>query len=234
MKKRTSNKIKGGSSTNNSETTKFFHNIGIPTIGDLAHYPIRYLTKRFGLRGEVYHHLAWGRDPSPVCPDSLSTIKGIGHSVTLPRDYRHSGDIEIVLLELTDEVCHRARKNQKAGRTVSVSVRSYDLTRGFHRQRTLPAPSNLSVQVYDQVQVLFRRHWDGRPVRSLSVTLTNLVDNASLQQTLFLDTDRLDRLSRTVDNLHQRFGETSILRASSLTPPWLARDRATKMGGHEA
>ncbi|KAB2952305.1 DNA polymerase IV [Heliorestis acidaminivorans] len=217
-----------------SRMESHFRNMGLMTIGDLAHYPLHYLTKRFGLRGEIYHHLAWGRDHSPVSAHSLEKPKGIGHSITLPKDYYRREEIETVLLELTDQVCSRARRLQKAGRTITVSLRSYDLRRGFHRQSSLPAPSNLSEQVFSRVQLLFHRHWNGLPVRSLSVGIDNLVDDHTLQQELFVDWDQQDRLHRAIDDLRARFGSTAILRGSSLTTAGVARDRAKKIGGHEA
>ncbi|ABZ85073.1 DNA polymerase iv [Heliomicrobium modesticaldum Ice1] len=215
-----------------SRMERHFRNMGLLTIGDLAHYPVDYLMRRFGLRGAVYHNLAWGRDGSPVRPDSLEQTKSVGHSVTLPRDYHHSDDIELVLLELTDEVCRRARKLGKAGRTVSVGLRAYDLTRGFYRQTTLPSPSNLSGPVFEKAQLLFRRHWDGRPVRTVTVDLSGLEEDGTLQQELFRDMDRQDRVSRTMDRIRDAMGTTAIVRASSLLPAGQARDRAVKIGGH--
>ncbi|MZP28633.1 DNA polymerase IV [Heliobacterium undosum] len=215
-----------------SRMERHFRNMGLLTIGDLAHYPVHYLTRRFGLRGAVYHNLAWGRDCSPVCPDSLEQAKSVGHSITLPRDYHHSDDIELVLLELTDEVCRRARKLGKAGRTVSVGLRAYDLTRGFYRQTALPSPSNLSGAVFEKAQLLFRRHWDGRPVRTVTVDLSGLEEDGALQQELFRDMDRQDRVSRTMDRIRDALGTTAIVRASSLLPSSQARDRAVKIGGH--
>ncbi|QGG47924.1 DNA polymerase IV [Heliorestis convoluta] len=217
-----------------SRMERHFRNMGLLTIGDVAHYPVYYLTKRFGLRGEIYHHLAWGRDASPVLPQSLENPKGIGHSITLPRDYHQLEDIETVLLELTDQVCSRARRLQKAGRTLSLSLRSYDLTRGFHRQFSLPAPTNLSEQAFRAVKMLLHRHWNGLPVRSVSVGLDNLVDDEILQQELFVDRAQQDRLHRVIDSVRERFGTTAILRGCSLTTAGVAKDRARKIGGHEA
>ncbi|WP_207708738.1 DNA polymerase IV [Heliobacterium mobile] len=215
-----------------SRMERHFRNMGLITIGDLAYYPVHYLIKRFGIRGDIYHDLAWGIDGSPIIQRTLEEPKSIGHSVTLPRDYHHSSDIELVLLELTDEVCRRTRRLNKAGRTVSVGVRAYDLTRGFYRQTTMPTPSNLSAQVYEKVQTLFRQHWDGRPVRSLTVDISELKEDGPLQQELFRDMDREDRASRVIDRIRESFGTSAILRGSSLTAAGLARDRAEKIGGH--
>ncbi|MBM7867299.1 DNA polymerase IV [Heliobacterium gestii] len=215
-----------------SRMERHFRDMGLLTIGELAHYPPHYLTRRFGLRGHVYHNLAWGRDPSPVCSNSFEQVKSVGHSITLPRDYHRSEDIELILLELTDEVCRRARKLGKAGKTVSVGLRAYDLTRGFYRQTALACPSNLSGPVFEKAQVLFRRYWDGRPVRTVTVDLSGLEEDGALQQELFRDMDRQDRVSRTMDHIRDALGTTAVVRASSLLPAGQAQDRALKIGGH--
>ena len=59
--------------------------------------------------------------------------KGVGHSITLPRDYRSKKEIEVVLLEITEEVCRRARSLSKVGRVVNVYCRGadFDFPTGF-------------------------------------------------------------------------------------------------------
>lgn len=151
---------------------------------------------------------------------------------TLPRDYRHAKDIETVLMELTDEVCQRARSHHKAGKTVTVSVRRYDLRSGFHRQSSLVAPSNLSSVIFKKAKAIFEQHWDGQPVRSIGVSISNLHDDQDIQLELFTNLDKEERISRVLDQTHARFGKTALLRASALTTAGISRDRATKIGGH--
>ncbi|MDQ0888745.1 hypothetical protein QFZ81_003833 [Paenibacillus sp. V4I9] len=47
-----------------------------------------------------------------------------------------------------------------------------------------------------------------------------------------LDVTKLRELDRVVDGLKDRFGNTAIIRASSLMKAGLATDRAGKIGGH--
>lgn len=93
-----------------------FQRMGIKTIGDLAHYPVRHLKKRWGIMGEVYHLSAWGIDYSPTVPNSFhhEDMKGVGHHITLHRDYSDQREIEIVLLELTEEVCRRLTEHEES------------------------------------------------------------------------------------------------------------------------
>ena len=127
-----------------SKMKRNLERIGIFTIGELAGRSLEELKKRWGIMGHVIWLSAQGIDYSPV--ENYSTIeqKGIGNSITLPKDYRLREEIEVVLLEITEEVGRRARKMNLHGRTVHLSLRGADfnMPTGFHRQITMPYPTN--------------------------------------------------------------------------------------------
>ena len=132
-----------------------------------------------GVNGEVLWLNAHGIDYSTVPPTGGATVqKGVGQSLTLPRDYAVIKEIEVVLLEMTEEVCYRARALGRMGSVVNVYCRGadFDHPSGFSRQKKLPGATAVTTDVYPFVCRLFRRHWDGKPVRTLGVALTGLVD----------------------------------------------------------
>ncbi|MDU4697591.1 MAG: DNA polymerase IV [Paenibacillus sp.] len=208
--------------------------MGIRTIGELANLPLARLRQRWGVNGEVLWRLANGIDDSPVDPNSHQGEKSIGHEMTLPRDYYSLEETAVPLLELTELVCRRCREKGYMGGVVSVGCRGadFDHPTGFYRQMKLPDPTNVTKQVYDGVMRLFRRHWDGQPVRKVGVTLTGLVRDDEYQLTLFDERPRYQALERATDEIKRRFGESAIFRAVSLTGAGQARDRAGKIGGH--
>lgn len=208
--------------------------MGIRTIGELANTPLARLRQRWGVNGEVLWRLANGIDDSPVDPNSHQGEKSIGHEMTLPRDYYSLEETAVPLLELTELVCRRCREKGYMGGVVSVGCRGadFDCPTGFYRQMKLPDPTNVTKQVYDGVMRLFRRHWDGQPIRKVGVTLTGLVRDDEYQLTLFDERPRYQALERATDEIKRRFGESAIFRAVSLTAAGQARDRAGKIGGH--
>ena len=208
--------------------------MGIRTIGDLARTPLSRLRRRWGVNGEVLWNLANGIDPSPVTPDSHEKQKVIGNQMTLPRDYRTAEEIEVVLLELTELVCRRCRGHGVMGSVVAVSCTGadFELPGGFYRQTALPDPTNVTNQVYRAVRSLFHRHWDGMPVRKVGVSVSGLVSGGVYQLTLFEDTEKYRMLERATDAVKDKYGETAIMRASSLLSSGQARDRSDKIGGH--
>jgi DNA polymerase-4 len=218
-----------------SRMERHFNRMGIKTIGDLAKYPKRHLVKRWGLNGEVYHLSANGIDYSPVTPTTFqNAMKGVGHSITLARDYEGQREIEIVLLELTEEVCRRMRAMKKAGKTVNVYVRDADMIHGFARSFSLPTHTNITMEIYKGVLHVFRKFWDSSPVRAVGMGVTNLADDTEMQLDLFNDKVRKRALGYTMDRIRAKYGSTALMRCASLTKAGILPERASKIGGHYA
>jgi nucleotidyltransferase/DNA polymerase involved in DNA repair len=175
-----------------------------------------------------------GIDHSPVTTRSFQKRKGIGHHMTLPRDYRTAEEIQVVMLELCEEVCRRARRHHLMGRTIHVGVRgaNYDFPTGFHRQTTLLHPTYDTMTIFQHAWKLFLQFWDEEPIRSLGVQLGQLQSDRNIQLDLFQDREKKLRLGFVMDEIKDRFGSTAILRASSLHPASQAKERAHKIGGH--
>lgn len=154
--------------------------------------------------------------------------------MTLSRDYYKLDEIKVVLLELTELVCQRSRALGFMGHVVSAGCMgaNFDRPTGFSRQMKMPDPTNVTKQVYDGVMTLFRRHWDGQPVRKIGVSLSGLVKDEEYQITLFDDRPKYQALEKATDDIKRRFGDSAILRAASLTTAGQARRRAEMIGGH--
>ncbi|MHC8426953.1 DNA polymerase IV [Bacillus velezensis] len=208
--------------------------MGISTIGGLAGHPAELLKKRWGINGELLQRTARGIDPSPVTVNTHSRQKAIGHNMTLPRDYSRFEDIKVVLLELSEEVARRARFKQYIGHTVSVSIRGadFEFPSGFHRQRKLVSPTNFGMDIFKAAVKLFKEHWNGEPVRSAGVSLSQLEPCDYVQLSLFDAQEKKISLGKVLDDIHERYGPASLLHAASLTEAGQAFHRAEKIGGH--
>lgn len=225
-----------------SRMTRHFSRMGIYTIGELAQTPLPKLKnmmqarmgKNSDIQAEVYWRVANGLDSSPVTPGTHDLQKAVGHQMTLPRDYRHPAEIDVILLELSEEVCRRCRAKGYAGWVVSAGAQGADFDRptGFYRQLKLPDPTNITREVYETARHLFYRFWDGQPIRRAGVTLSQLTDANSYQLTLFGDREKVRSLEKATDVIKARYGSTAILRASSLLESGQAKERSAKIGGH--
>ncbi len=210
--------------------------IGVRTIGHLAALPREMIGRRWGICGEVLWLNANGIDYSSVAPDQLQEQKGIGHMATLPRDYRKQQEIELVLLEMTEEVCQRTRRHQKIGTTIHLYCRGadFDHPSGFSRQKKLPVTTANALDIYPTVLQLFRKHWDRRPLRAIGISLSGLTAYRQLQLAFSTRSAQEETLTKTADLIRTRFGKTSLFRASSLKPGAQLFQRAGKIGGHDS
>lgn len=226
-----------------SRMTKHFIRMGLPQIGDIARLELgafkqrmrREMKKQSDIQAEYYWQTARGIDPSPVVAGIRGQLKSISHGKALRSSlYRTLADIEIVLLELVVEVCRRCRRYGYMGRVLSVAAAETDGERSswFSRQTTLPQPTSLTHEIAAAAHKLFVDHWSGLPLSNLSVALTDLTDDSVLQLTLFEDRAAIYRRERATDKIKDRYGSDAVIRASSLLPSGVARERAAQIGGH--
>jgi len=219
-----------------SRMKRNLNRMGVTTLEQLAKTELRYLKKRFGIMGEQLYWHAWGIDLSPVFGDFTKTEhKSFGHGMTLLRDYNRD-DISICILELCEETCRRARTAKKAGKTIHLGIGySQEVGGGFNRSRSILAPTNLTMDMYEVCMQLFNEFYDGSSnIRRVYVTLSNLYDDDISQLSLFDDRTKRKDIGYVMDEIRDKYGATAILRASSYLPGGIAIDRSKKIGGHFA
>jgi len=185
---------------------------GVTTIGQLAALAPGTLRRRFGRHGDELGMRARGIDHAPVQP--LHTPKSVGHEHTFGHDTIDPGRLEATLLDLSDSVASRLRRHDLVARAVQLKLR-YEGFETLTRQGPLPAPTHDADALYRATLALLRRTLvAGRGVRLIGVTAISLTD--AQQLTLFDGSERVERLSRSIDLVRERFGETSITRARLL------------------
>lgn len=210
-------------------------NLGIETLGDLAHKSPAALKKKYGVIGEQLYYHAWGVDLSPVTGAyNPGYQKGFGHNITLPRPY-NGKEIPTVMLELAEEVCRRARTVKKSGRTIHFGM-SYSRKAGggFSCSRSFNEPTNVTMDIYHMCLQLFKEQYNGSAIRSIHLSLNNLSPDIGIQLNLFEDQSKRHTLGYTMDRIRAKYGATSLLRARSYTEAGVAIDRSKKIGGHRA
>jgi DNA polymerase V len=210
--------------------------MNIYTLGELAHYPLELLRKKFGVIGEQLYWHAHGIDLSPVTYDQdFSIQKGIGKGITLLRDYEDIEEIKTVILELCEDTAMRAREEKLAARTISLAIgySQYDGGGGFHRSKTIEMATNITMNIYRVCLLLLHKHYSGRIVRSIHVSLSNLEKDESIQMNLFEDEYKQRTLGYVMDQIRNKYGSTAILRGRSYTKGGTTIARSHTLGGHK-
>ena len=199
-------------------TAKKLVNIGIYTIGDLANLNLSFLKKLLGKWGETLWIFANGFDTVPVMKsDQYGTIKGIGNSMTTPRDLVNNEDVKLLLYVLSESVSERLRKYNFKGSTVQLYIRDNELN-SIDRQAKLDFSTCVTEDIADKAYEIFLNNWKWeRPIRSIGVRVTDLVTaDTYVQLSLFYNEKKKlkkEQLEYSIDEIRRRFGHYSVQRA---------------------
>ena len=204
------------------KTRAMLHRLGLVTVGDVAHTPLRTLQRAVGDGlGSHLHELAWGTDRRVVTarrgPDEPD--RSMGADETFGRD---TDDREVVLrelLRLSARVAGRMRVAGVAGRTVTLKVRFADFTT-ITRSRTLPEATDVTQEVYRTAVRLYDALGLQRArLRLVGVRVEGLVPRETVQRQLVLgERERgWSDADRAVDRAARRFGSAAVRPASLLS-----------------
>ena len=183
--------------------------IGISTCGQLGKVHVSFLKKRFGVIGERLHEMGLGLDDSPVVPfDEEEDAKSISHSVTLEEDTLDSNLLRKVLLQLSERVSRRMRKDGFYGRRVVLTVRYSDFYT-FSKQKTLSRWINSGNEIFREAFEIFESISHPKPIRLLGVGVS-LLKKEWCQLDLFEKKDKKERMLKTMDRVNERFGDWTL------------------------
>ncbi len=192
---------------------------GLDTIGDVAATPLGDLERWFGSLGTHIHALAHGQDNRAVIPER--DAKSIGSENTLDTDIVGAAAIRPWLLRAADTVARRLRAEGLTARGVRVKLRTADF-RLHTRQALLGAATHATRPIVEVAEGLLHEFDSSMPVRLVGVAAFELrdddTDNDAHQLDLFaVSREQHDeRLDRTLDVVHKRFGDSAITRARHL------------------
>lgn len=219
-----------------NRTAKRLNKLGIHTVKDLATSNPDILRREFGVIGlQLWFH-ANGVDESKVTIPYKAKSKGYGNSQVLPRDYHNQNEIEIVLREMAEQVATRIRRKNKKTSQISIYIGfSYkENKKSIKAQKTIN-PTYSTKTLSNEVINLFREKYEGGSVRNIGVSYGKLVEDNFITYTLFDDIEKLqkqDSLDKTIDEIRDKFGYTSILSGTSLIGGSRVIERSKLIGGH--
>jgi DNA polymerase-4 len=172
--------------------SQVFQQLGVHTIGQLRRLEMDSLERRFGAQGHHLWELARGIDNRPVIPEHAA--KSISHEKTFPQDLQLREEIHAWLLELSEQVACRLRRQQLKARTVNLKVRFEDF-RTVTRAHTLPAATDSTQQIWEAVVAMLSQRVTAKNlrVRLLGVGTSGLVHSEVSQQLLFARSPRRGR-----------------------------------------
>jgi DNA polymerase-4 len=189
--------------------TEALNSLGIFTCGQLGKFPVSVLSKRFGVIGERLHEMGLGLDDSPVVPfDEEEDAKSISHSVTLEEDTSDPNILRKVLLQLSEKVSKRMRREGFYGRRIAITVRYSDFFT-FSKQKTLSKWMNSGNEIFKLASEIFESIPHPKPIRLLGVGIS-LLKKEWCQLDLFEERGKKDNLLKAMDRVNERFGDWTL------------------------
>lgn len=209
--------------------------LSIYTVGDLAQFPKEKLKEKFGIMGlELWNH-ANGIDTS--CIQDFKRIKkekSFSHSQVLFQDYFLNA--RLIIQEMTGVVVKRMRENHYDTSLVGLGLTySKELNDGFYHQLKLEVPTDDEEIILKNILNLFDRYYTNLPIRKISISCGALTKHIGTQLNLFEDYETVlkkKKYAQSMDQIQNRFGKNSLLKASSLLPDSTIKKRNEMVGGH--
>ena len=188
--------------------------LGIKKVGDLTRLEESDLADRFGKWGLALAGKARGEDAGGWFDTEVGAdvgAKSISHEHTYNEDTADISQLESTLMRLSEMVARRLRESQFHARTIQLKLRYKDFTT-LTRAHTLPAPTQLDTEIFEQIRTLFRKNWKrGVPVRLLGVQASQFTSQPD--QINLLEGNRQQRWKDAMaaaDRLRDKFGESSV------------------------
>jgi DNA polymerase IV len=211
------------------------HTLGIKKVGDLARLEEFELEARFGKWGLALAGKARGEDAGGWFDNEVGAdleAKSISHEHTYNEDTSDVAQLESTLMRLSEMVGRRLRESRFHAHTVQLKLRYKDFTT-ITRAHTLPAPTQLDTEIFEQIRALFRKNWKkGAEVRLLGVHASSFTAAAPDQIDL-LDGARQQRWKNALaaaDRLRDKFGESSVSLAAGLRGTFRERTHENPAG----
>lgn len=191
--------------------------MGIKTIGDLAHSDKEKMYKVFGKFGKMIWEYANGIDNSEV-NYKKEKPKGIGNSITLPYDCNNIEELNKILLNLTEQVTFRLRKENMLANVVNVQIKD-KFFRVYSHQRKMDSPTSSTKIIFAEAKKLLEELYSkGTQVRLVGVRVDDLIDEQDKQISLFENkqNEKQEKIDNALDKLKEKYGYDFIKRGTDI------------------
>lgn len=206
---------------------------GIFNVEQLANSNLLFLKKHFGIMGEQLFNHANGIDETDMHEVYIPKEHSLNIGQVLFKDY-NKDNIKLIIREMCDDLASRLRKEGYKTSLVYLFI-GYSKEGGFARQMSLLTPTSNTETLYKALLEIFNKYIEDYPIRRVGLSFGKFKPNTNQQLSLFDDSEKeidANELYVTIDKIHQKYGNDSILRASALTSDSTQKERNNFIGGH--
>ena len=197
------------------KTATLLKSFGLEQVGQIAAAGELLMESTLGTTGRWLWYASMGKYESELLPEWER--KSISKETTFRTDTTDPQYITAVLHMLTEKVCQRLRKEQKAARTVSVKLRYEDFDT-IDRSRTLSQPESRDPSLFSVAkELMFSAITRRVGIRLIGVGLSNLIGSGR-QTNLFDEGEWIKGWHRleAIDKARSRFGFNAVLAGEAI------------------
>lgn len=200
-------------------TEKKLNNLGIKKVKDINNYTRDFYIKRFGnVAGNDIWCKANGIDFTTIKDlNERTKNKSISMSQILYRDYSKEEAI-LIVKEMNDMLSNKLRRMNKTTKLIYLGINySRDLCKKFKETILLNESEDIPERIYEVLEYIYYKNIENLPIRKITIAYSKLSNKKCTQLSLFENNIiETDNYHKAIDKINERFGHTSILRASSL------------------
>ena len=194
-----------------AHTKNVLASLGIHLIKDIYNIGEQALEERLGKWGKDLWEKSQGIHTREV--SSFHEAKSVSSESTYMDNIIDPVFVEAELVRLTEKICFELRTDEKLAACVAVKIRYPDFTTKS-RQAAIP-PTCADDEIIPIVKALFKKLYKkNTAIRLLGVRLSDFKNDA-VQGNIFNDSEKKTGLYKAIDNVKNKYGKTSVKRASS-------------------
>ncbi len=194
------------------KTYQILRNLGVDKVRVVQQMPIEMMTSALGVNGATIWKRANGIDNPPLVP--FHERKSISTERTFNKDTIDVKQLRTTIFAMAENLAFQLRRGNKIAGVISVKIRYSDF-KTYSKQVKIPYSSADHV-IIPKVLELFDQLYQRRLlVRLVGVKINDIV-SGHYQIHLFDDTEEMLSLYNAMDHIRGRYGEASIMRASSM------------------
>lgn len=208
--------------------------LGIRTAKELGEADRDFLEEQLGVMGAQLSDLMQGIDESNMRSPYVPREHSLHIGQTLIRDYKKE-ECRLLFLEMGDDLRRRLRKEGMLVGKVQLGVSFGGMGGGYMKEAAFSYPTGDRCLVEELTLSLYSGIPDGLPIRQLHLAYGSLSPDEGEQGLLSFSLEDMEKrrgLDRSMDRIADRFGESALLRCSSLLGHSTAKTRHGQIGGH--
>jgi DNA polymerase-4 len=150
--------------------------------------------------------------------------RSYGNSYALPKPFKDLHELSPILMKLVEKMSFRLRKANYKVKGIHLAI--YYRDRSFWHQGIKTSKVLFDTRdIYKEILRLLRLSNLGNPVREIFVSTFNLVKNNNSQLEFFDDVVKKERLTKSIDQINNRWGEFMVYSAKMINTESSVLDR---------